>query len=474
MRVRRLLGVTAIIVALFVSAVLFLLFKDFGSSGEPVVNGMRLRRFVAAGPFEKGLAAIGPDAIPWLIKGLDAEESAFHKVQVRAWKLLPRASQQKWRNRAPIDPTTLRVNCVRALELFGLEAVVAVPKLIEVASTKSNSFARALAFNALARMASDSPRAKALLVESLRNGDTAIKAEVAGAFFNASHTPGEAAPLLIARLENYAAPDADSPVPLNEMLALSVCGSKAAPAAPLLLQYTKGDLGRGNAVSALRATGPAAIVTLPRLLEILKDADEAAVRLKPGIYDILARLGTSGVAALPTLTNGLSDPSPVVQALAAAGIANITGDVGFAIPKLIEQLENPQRSGESLTVKKPWSYIGLNHRQLSAQLLGELGPRATNALPHLKEALNSKDIWLPAIAAAAIWKISRDTNAVLPFLIAGLKDTRMDPKLILETLADMGPAAAPAIPTVRKAMQSELQVRQCGYIALQKINQSAE
>jgi hypothetical protein len=41
--------------------------------------------------------------------------------------------------------------------------------------------------------------------------------------------------------------------------------------------------------------------------------------------------------------------------------------------------------------------------------------------------------------------------------------------LTLNALGKMGPAAAPAIPAIREAMQSELKVRRYGYVALQKI-----
>jgi hypothetical protein len=254
------------------------------------------------------------------------------------------------------------------------------------------------------------------------------------------------------------------------MLALAVSGPEAAPAAPLLVQYiTRG--GPANAITALQATGPAAVVALPRLLEILEEDSPWATKLRLGVFAILARLGTNGPAALPALTNGLSDKNPVVRTLAAAGIGNITGDIDFAVPRLVEQLENSEPPGESFTIYTPLYPIGLEQRQLAARLLGEFGPRATNALPALKRALNGNQKWVQVFSAEAIWKISKDTNTVLPPLIAGLKSSGEARRMFMfNVLAEMGPAAQPAVPAIREAMQSELQTRRYGYVALQRIN----
>src|SRR5688572_19406087 len=101
MRFARILLIGALAVLLVLAAVIFLAFSDVGSAKEPVIDGMRLRRYVAhAGSAEKELARVGADAIPWLIKGLETEDSRLYKFKIQAWKLLPREWQQKWRKRA--------------------------------------------------------------------------------------------------------------------------------------------------------------------------------------------------------------------------------------------------------------------------------------------------------------------------------------------------------------------------------------
>ena len=115
--------------------------------------------------------------------------------------------------------------------------------------------------------------------------------------------------------------------------------------------------------------------------------------------------------------------------------------------------------------------IGLTHRELAPMLLGEFGTKATDALPSLKEVLNSHERALHTPAAEAIWKISKDTNVVLSALITRLQSSSSEVSrmLALNALGNMGPAARPAVPAIHAMMASDLRVRRYGYVALQKI-----
>ena len=120
MRFGRVSLIAVLVIVLALGAAVFLAFSDFGSAKEPVINGMRLRRYVAStGSAEEALARVGADAIPWLIKGIETEEAAFYRFKARVWRLLPSQWQLKWRNRAPIHPAGLRMKCLMALELWG-------------------------------------------------------------------------------------------------------------------------------------------------------------------------------------------------------------------------------------------------------------------------------------------------------------------------------------------------------------------
>jgi HEAT repeat protein len=424
---------------------------------------------------EKELAKVGPQAIPWLIKGLEEKDSGIHKVKVWIWRKLSPTQRQKWRNYAPIEARTMRSQCAYGLRLFGPEAVAAVPKLMRMTESDPDTFARYIARSALSPMASRSPEAMAALIRWLREGDSVSRAEVAGFFYSAELAPKEALPLLLAQLENYQQGKLTSDKPLNEMLAISLYGPEAAPAGPLVVKYITRGEGRGNALNALRAAGPGALPALPRLLQILEEPSqpgEASRKMTPGIFAVLRSMGPAASAALPTLTNGLSDANGVVRGLAAAGIGNITGDYDFAVPLLVKELENRNFGDDDVSFSFHGRNLslGLNQRQLAAKLLGEIGPPATNALPNLILTLNSRDMWLPAFAAEAIWRISGDADALLPSLLASLNHSDKSRKLLtLRVLTAMGPAAKSALPAIRAVMGSDMHVRREAFEALEAV-----
>jgi len=454
---------------------------DFGPH-EPTVAGMPLRRWVAQAGFsgmEKQLAQVGPQAIPWLVKGLQAEDSRLHRVKVWMWKKLPASQRQKWSKHAPIDGRTLRTQCAYGLRLFGPEAASAAPILIQVAGSDRDAFVRSVAMSALGEMAPQSPAALAALLKWLREGDSVLRSQVALVLYATELAPREALPILLNQVQHYEQGNSTSDKPLNEMLAISRYGPEAAPAGPLLVKYITRGEGSGNVMNALRAAGPGALPALPRLLEILEakhaqPGETSARRMKPAIFAAIRRMGSRATPALPALTNGLGDGNGVVRALAAAGIGHITGDYTFAVPLLVKEMENRQWSNDDASLSHESNLgLGLNQRQVAAMLLGEIGPPATDALPNLRGALKSGDMWLPALAAEAIWRISADADAILPSLIESLNHADTSRKLLtLRVLAQMGPAAKPAIPAVRAVMPSDMKVRREAFEALERISAS--
>lgn len=435
-----------------------------------------LRRLLTQAGFadiDKRLARIGPEAVPWLIKGLETKDSRFYNVKKSIWRKLPARLQQKWRDYAPVDPATMRTQCAYGLQQFGPEAIEAAPKLIQVAASDSNVFTRQVALSALGAMASRSPDAMQALMRRLREGDSVSRSQVAGVFYWAELAPKAALPIFLAQLENYQQGN-----PLNEMLAISVYGPEAAPAGPLLVKYITRGEGRGNVMNALKAAGPGALPALPRLLQMLEEeatqpGDASTRQMKPSIFSVIRKMGSDAAPALPALTNALNDANGVVRALAAAGIGNITGDCGFAVPLLVKELENRRFDNDDVFFsfrQRHAGGLGLNQRQLAAMLLGEIGPPATNALPNLKRALKSGDLWLPAFAAEAIWRISSDGEAILPSLIASINHQDDSRKILtLHVLKAMGPPARSAVPAIRGTMEGDMKVRREAFEALEKI-----
>jgi HEAT repeat protein len=82
-------------------------------------------------------------------------------------------------------------------------------------------------------------------------------------------------------------------------------------------------------------------------------------------------LGRIGEAAVPQLTQALSDPNPLVRKRAADVLARIGPDAKDAVPALIRSLGD--RDEEV--------------RKAATRALGEIGPGAAEAVPRLIEAL---------------------------------------------------------------------------------------
>lgn len=106
---------------------------------------------------------IGPPAIPYLIKALRKKDTLANKAVVALWPKLPGSLQRKVPR--PIPAALLRASAARGLGLFGPEAAVAAPDLIEALHDKDN-WVRTAAANAFEQIG---PRAKAAVPE-LING----------------------------------------------------------------------------------------------------------------------------------------------------------------------------------------------------------------------------------------------------------------------------------------------------------------
>src|SRR5258705_13595603 len=163
---RRRLLLTALAFAVLLPTALWLVLQF--RPKEPTVGGVPLLTWLSINSFsqiDKELAQIGPQAVPWLIKGLEAQDSAINRLKLKLWRKLPNRLKTKWRNYQPINPRELRSNSGYALMLFGPEATQAVPGLIVTARSDPDAFVRQVALSALAQMTRDSRQATVALLE---------------------------------------------------------------------------------------------------------------------------------------------------------------------------------------------------------------------------------------------------------------------------------------------------------------------
>jgi len=115
--------------------------------------------------------------------------------------------------------------------------------------------------------------------------------------------------------------------------------------------------------------------------------------------------------------------------------------------------------GEKLAGPLP-EFIGylkstdLETRELGANLLERIGPKAKAAVPVLQEAVEGSDWGLASAAARALWSIHRQTNVALRVFTGGMQSTNSTRRqLCVIYLRQMGSAAKGAGPKIQTLLE---------------------
>ncbi|MFD5015384.1 HEAT repeat domain-containing protein [Streptomyces chartreusis] len=126
-------------------------------------------------------------------------------------------------------------------------------------------------------------------------------------------------------------------------------------------------------------------------------------------------------------------PSAAVAALWAVG-----GDLDEVMPLLLNLLDDP------ITFRI----------SDAADLLGEIGPPASVALPRLRALLRHDYEWVRVPCAAALWEIGgeAEASAVLDTLLEAWAQNPATANHVVACLDRMGPLAAPALPLLRERL----------------------
>lgn len=225
-----------------------------------------------------------------------------------------------------------------------------------------------------------------------------------------------------------------------------------------LLATTLGDdarlarYGAATAFAELKSTDPAALRVLAARLDIEPDP-----WVRGAIARAIAASGPAAEPALPALTRAVLDPLPlytadqVIAAMAAIGAP--------AVPTLIATLgyRGPPETGSSrraaidakaalLKLKVPMTAPLITalqrgpaqQRMFAAEVLGEKGSEAVNAIPALAVALNDEDTGVRRVAAASLGQLAAYDNAALPALLGALDDPDRDVRESVVTALDDG------------------------------------
>jgi HEAT repeat protein len=369
----------------------------------------------------EALSWIGPPArpaVPALIAALKDDESKVVRKACQALSFIGDGSA------VPAllatfqgDRAEVVAEAGRALWRLGPKAEQVVPALLPMAQGPIDKSAHPRAL-----LASFGPRAVLVLEKALRD-EKAERREAAAEVLGRIGPPARTAvPALIAALK-----DKSSTVALTAAMALAqIDATRAVPAVPLLAD----SLDVPGAAVALANIGPDARAAVPALIAALKPRKDVANQdaFRAGAPLALARIGTPAVS---DLIEALKDKREGVAPLAGGALGWILPPPKKAVPALREALKNDRANAA-----------------IYAHALGQLGSLARPAVPDLTDLLT--DSAVRSVVALAMVGIDADqASKVVALLLkdAQATDEKQRQAAIL-ALARLGPAAAPAVPSL--------------------------
>ncbi len=464
MKGRALIALAGVLV---LGAVVILLTRP--NKSEPIYKGLRLGRWIAttsgaANGYGKSLAEIGPESIPYLRHALHTTDNPLRRVAVWLWQKLPVATRIKYQAYQPVEGRQVRQNALWGLRFWGPEAREALPDLNELAAHEHDLFNKSLVLHAMLEVGGWSPEALVAFSRSLMSEDPITRSQAALAIMESPMKDSTLLPLLIENMKR--SPDK----PYNEIFGLGAMGTNAAPALPVLIGALQDPATRNNALTGLRRLGTTAAPAVPSLIELI-ERDE--LKVNASVIEVFFNVGPAASQAIPMLTKATASEDAVLRVLAAVALGRIQGEIESAIPVLISALRNDQ-----FAKKRSWEVwlpnmhiIGYDHRMTAAWFLGEIGPPAKDAVPELTNAMQGKQLWLPVLAARAIWKITGRAGNVLNVLSQTLQNPdEIACVLAVQALGEMGADAKPAVPALLNARTNSLYIRRAVNEALKKID----
>lgn len=205
------------------------------------------------------------------------------------------------------------------------------------------------------------------------------------------------------------------------------------------------------------------ISTLPMLMAGLRDGD---LMTKDVAASCLYRIGPEAHPALPGLIVELECLSKAIDR--PPTLNRVVGSVASAIGRIAPMSDEADRSIVALIAALRAGLQGHDLQVIFA--LGAFGPKAEQAIPVLLDLLNDRvehqgsveDQQGRAVAALALVRIARGTKSapkVVEALIASLdgKSTQRREQTIY-TLSEFGRDAAPALPYMRRLMDSDVEL----------------
>ncbi|HYV28358.1 MAG TPA: HEAT repeat domain-containing protein [Candidatus Eisenbacteria bacterium] len=333
------------------------------------------------------------------------------------------------------------------------------------------------------------PEAKAAipsLILRLHDPDLRVVAHSALALWKVDRQTRDSVPVLVKLLA-----DGDAEIRAGAAATLGEFGSESGEAVPALLKTLEDTnvLVRAMSARSLGMIGPGARAAIPRLVVLLDDASREELMW---IAKALSQFGEEAKDAVPKLTRLAARDDDTarwaIEALAEMGANAVPGLVELYRHVATRDAENDNhpfvakaliKIGTKASAAAPVVAGDLDSEKIerviiAAHVLGYLGESARIALPRLKELLTHDEVRVRVRAAGALWSLDRQTNAVLPVLLAALRDNSIQraaaKRYAAEALAEMGPVAQEAVPLLETMLHDQqTSVRQSAAEALKKI-----
>jgi HEAT repeat protein len=251
----------------------------------------------------------------------------------------------------------------------------------------------------------------------------------------------------------------DSPRALMQeqaAIALVEAGPAAKPAVPTIIKILQREWPevRTDLLWVLIELGPAAEDSVPILIKVSESTNFHARYLS---CRALGKMGEAAKPAVPILIKLLRDDVTSVRRRAAEALGRLGDKVA---PEAVEPL---------MIAMDDWLHPV---REEAVLALGNFGALAKPALPKLKKAAASKKSSVRPEAALSFWKLTGDTDFVLPILREYLVDGDLEWEAA-QVMAEMGPAAKAAVPDLIAALKQDATMQIVAAEALGRIGPGA-
>ena len=304
------------------------------------------------------------------------------------------------------------------------------------------------------------------LIKTVQDEVPAVRAQAAIALVSIDKTNLDIIAPLISLIGDAHGPVEGQPVWLIAARALIQIGEPTVPALVDVIEQADMQQTRRQAAATIVQLGPQAASAVPQLIELA--SDENNDHRWSAIY-AMTGIGPGAASAIPVLLARLDDRDYQVQSVACRALGGIGPAAAKTIPQLIDRLENGV-AGVRVSAALALGQIG-NEKSVTALgnalndkmhlvsetamiALGEIGPPSAPIAPVIVEMVDNGKMRERIRAAATVWQMTGEVKWSVNILLSEMQKEDA-PWEAVDVLADIGPAAAAAIPALTNTLTSD-------------------